>query len=438
MAISIAIIGEFKGLYILIMTGLYEGGYGIIVGRDFLKEWKFRAKVQSPKGEPNTITKFKVIGIIGIMMVGFLFSFAWTFDTRTAIRFSVSEQTMQDKELVLYWVRQDLEDPQAFVDVLSETNTVLALQGNPDLFQEIGDYTIKGASAAYLVQLCNLAGVKVEIWPVPSQNYRCALSMRDVDCMPVVYEMFSAWKTKYNLTIDYYAFDIEDSQSLHFENSTFGSLISPEQPLYWTFRGIYEHAAGQEFIRNERANWTTQLSKQQALIDRIRADGIIPRATIQPLVWDALDGDFDEFVINNMQSYEISGYDYLSGMYYRSCEWGNNDSTYLIYRSMKMLNAVSPYGKSAICLGCIGYPAYQTKEDIANDVWLSVGIGADSVRLFLGDSWVYRESTEAAGIESLREMLTLCRNGGTGTTTYTSSNELSILEIVINDIINEL
>jgi hypothetical protein len=449
----IAIIGEMKGLYYLIGLSLCEGIYGVIISIDLFRNhsWKKWKNEKDNEGKPfsyyfcaDFIRKKslnrKVVAIYLTMMVLSVgLSQVWQFDTRTQLSFEISEKEMAEKEIVLYWVRQNMSDPQAFVNVLKDTNTVLALQGNPDLFQEIGDYTVLGGDAANLVKLCNIAGVKVEVWPVPSKTMFCALSMDYVSCMPTVYNYFKAWCLRYNITVDYYAFDIEDYKPLpqKFENSTGAQFVDEDSPLYWTYRGIYEKAAKQEFIRTNRSDWDNQIAQQQKLVDQIIADGIIPRGTIQPSAWDALDGDYKDFIKNNMQSYEIVGYDYLSGMYYRSCEWGNNDDVYIVYQNAKILKAISPYARSAICIGCIGYPAYQTAATVANDVWVSAGVGVDSMRLFLGDSWVYRADNESVGIQDLRSMLELCRKGGTGITNYDSERETHILGTVMNDVIED-
>lgn len=437
--ITIAIIGEFKGLFFLIGICWYEGLYGIVILRDVLILKKNNHSVFSWK-----ITEKKQLKILSSFMLfltlGALGAQFYQFDTRKYLEFEVSELEMANKEIVLYWVRQTMENPEDFINILKNTNCVLALQGNPDLFQEIGDYTTKGVDAANLVRLCNQVGVKVEIWPVPSTNLRCALSMSYVDCMPIVYNYFKEWIERHNISVDYYAFDIEDYIPLpkSFQNSTTGDWVSDDFPLYWTLRGIYEKAATQEFIKNNRSNWDELIQQHQNLINQIIADGYTPRATIQPSVWDALDGDSDDFVKNNMQSYEIKGYDYLSGMYYRSCEWGNNDSSYIVYKNAKMLKAVSPYPRSAICIGCIGYPAYQTDQDVANDVWLASALGIDSVRLFLGDSWVYSAPTEAEGLNKLQSMLELCRSGGIAKTEYSAKNEVGIMGTVLDDVLSDL
>ncbi|MHA1996838.1 MAG: hypothetical protein ACTSU9_01900 [Promethearchaeota archaeon] len=442
--ILFSIVGEFKGMYILIFSSWYEGVYGtwacVDIFRDLgmprRRESKMIVKFKKP-------VKFQSIGLVLVACMipaGIISTQAWTFDGRVELQFSISGDDMQEKELVLYWVRQNLTDPAGFVDVLHDTNTVLALQGNPDLFQEIGSYTTLGADAANLVDLCNDAGVKVEVWPVPSSNLSCALSLRYVDCMPTVYGYFKDWVAKYNISVDYYSFDIEDYVALPpFENSTVGRHVATRSPLYWTFNGIYNMAAKQEFLRTNRSNWNALVRQQQDLIDEIIDDGYIPRGTIQPQAWDALDGDLNSFKKDFMQSYEIKGYEYLSGMYYRSCEWGNNDSSYLVYKNVRIMHAVSPYEKTAVCIGCIGYPSYVTAQDVANDVWLSIGAGADSVRLFLGDSWVYSFSpNETAGLQNLRTMLELCRAGGTGVTSYHPSWDLDIFKTVFADVFEDL
>jgi hypothetical protein len=437
--ILIAIIGEFKGLYFLIVGCWYEGIYGIIILRDLFNIKKNTQSNFSWRINDKKISKILAYFFLYIL-IGIFNAQLYQFDSRTSLEFEVSESEMVNKEIVLYWVQQTMENPEAFVNILKNTNSVLALQGNPDLFQEIGDYTTKGADAANLVRLCNQAKVKVEIWPVPSTSLHCALSMKFVDCMPTVYEYFKEWVARHNITIDYYAFDIEDYIPLpeNFMNSTTGHWVSEKSPFYWTLRGIYEKAATQEFIKNNRSDWNELINQQQKLIDQIIADGFIPRATIQPSVWDALDGDLNDYIKNNMQSYEITGYDYLSGMYYRSCEWGNNDSSYLIYKNAKMLKIVSPYPRSAICIGCIGYPAYKTDQDVANDVWLASKLGIDSVRLFLGDSWVYSAPTEADGLKNLQSMLELCRSGGIAKTEFSAKKEVEIMGIVIDDVLSDL
>ncbi len=434
---------EMKGLYILTSSCFYVGIYGIVILVDLAKISHKSGEVQRQLKELLRVwSKKKIISSLLITLVcvsGFTMTHAWRFDSRTELQFEISQEEMENKELVLYWVRQNLTNPQNFVDVLRDTNTVLALQGNPDLFQEIGDFTALGAEAANLVKLCNIAGVKVEVWPVPSQNNYCALSLRYVDCMPEIYGFFKDWLSRNNITVDYYAFDIEDYVPLEpFENSLTGRFISPDNPLYWTFRGSFEKAQKQQFLRTNRSNWDEIIGQQQALVDQIIADGMIPRGTIQPTAYDALDGDYKEFTKNFMQSYEITGYEYLSGMYYRSCEWGNNDEPYKVYQAVRIMDAVSPYEKTAVCIGCIAYPAYETDLSVANDVWVSVGAGADSVRLFLGDSWVYSAPTEAEGIDDLRSMLELCREGGIGITNYDSQWENGILGIIIDDIIADL
>jgi len=430
-----AIAGEFKGMYVLIGTCGYEGVYGIIVGHDIIRHLPRQRmtpveafKLLFPKPARREITGLALCLAFGIS--GLISTQVWQFDARSELRFSVTTQSMQNAEIGLYLADSyDYADPQAFIDILKDTNTTLLLQGNPDLFREINGWETRGKIAANLTKLCNLAGVKVEIWPVGSQNFSCALSLRSVDCMPVVYQYFKDWVARHNITVQYYAFDIEDWVA---------RPLIDASPFSGALGGIHDMAENQYFMRINRSNWAQLIAQQQALIDQIRADGYIPRGTINNYVLDALDGDYNGYAIDFMQSYEIRGYEYLSAMVYRSCEGGNNDSSYNVYKYAHLLDAVSPYPKSAICIGCIGYPAYETKEDIANDVWLSVAAGVDSVRIFRVESWLNREANETAGFNAVRDMLELCRAGGTTVTEYRAAWDNAIFGSIIGDVFGDL
>ena len=452
--IIVAIVGRLKGMYILITACFLQGIYGILLGKDIAKERKENIavnkgenkaesnnQIRSPRFKRPDRRQIKGAAIlVCILASGILLHQTWQFDDRTELEFTISKDTMAEKELVLYWVRQTMEDPQAFVDVLRDTNTVLSLQGNPDLFTEIDEENEnKSVDAANLIRLCNEADVKVEVWPVRGESLDCDCSMSSVDCMPTMYQYFKSWITKYNITVDYYAFDIENYVALSdFDTSAIGQHVSVETPEYWTLKYIYDISNQQAHLRANRSDWDEKIKKQQALVDLIIADGIIPRGTIQPAVWDNLDGDYNDYKKNNMQSYEIEGYEYLSAMYYRSCEWGNDDSTYIVYQSTRIMDSTTPYEKTAVCIGCINYCAYETDAEVANDVWMSVGAGADSVRLFLGDSWVYSAPTEAEGLTNLRSMLELCRAGGTGYTEYSAQWESEIMNTILLDVLGDL
>ncbi|HME52338.1 MAG TPA: hypothetical protein VKM55_08985 [Candidatus Lokiarchaeia archaeon] len=305
--ILFAVVGEFKGMYYLIATCWYEGAYGIAVGHDIFRHriWYGIGKNRERR-KLNKATRAQLVGLAVItsaIVSGIVLTQAWQFDQRTELQFTVSKDQMQDKEIVLYWVRQSMVNPQAFVDVLKATNTVLALQGNPDLFMGLGAYNKSSVDAANLVRLCNKAGAKVEIWPVGSQSLQIGLSLRYVNSMPVEYQYFKDWLHRNNITVTYYAFDIEDGdQWASFANSTVGRSITQDSALYGTLSGIYDMAARQEFLRVNRSNWPDLLAKQQALIDQIRADGFIPRATINPGAAGAMDGDLSTFEQNYEQS----------------------------------------------------------------------------------------------------------------------------------------
>jgi hypothetical protein len=109
-----------------------------------------------------------------------------------------------------------------------------------------------------------------------------------------------------------------------------------------------------------------------------------------------------------------------------------------VYRNARILDAISPYPKSAICIGCIGGAAYQTKEDVANDVWLSVAAGVDSVHIFRGESWMWREANETAGFNALRDLLVLCRAGGTTETEYDAKWDNDVFGSIIGDVFGDL
>ncbi|HME52337.1 MAG TPA: hypothetical protein VKM55_08980 [Candidatus Lokiarchaeia archaeon] len=125
-------------------------------------------------------------------------------------------------------------------------------------------------------------------------------------------------------------------------------------------------------------------------------------------------------------------------MYYRSCEWGNNDSTFKVYQNARILHEISTYNKTAICIGCITYAAYRTAKDVANDVWLACANGVDSVRIFLGDSWVYSAVNESAGIQSLHSMLDLCRAGGTAITEYHAKWDNDLFITILGSVFGDL
>ena len=446
--IVFAVVGEFQGMYVLIFSCWYEGVYGLAVGHDIIRHLpRHRTGVAEtirtlfPRPSRREIAGFVLCISIGVS--GVLMTQSWRFDSRAELQFQVSAQDLQRTELGLYLADSyDYDNPQGFVDILRDTNTTLLLQGNPDLFREIvsGSYngTYWGRVAANLTKLCNAAGVKVEIWPVGMGG----LSLRNVDNMSIVYQHFKGWLARNSITVDYYAFDIEDSVPRPlikgFDASMVGRVTPHSSPLYNTLSGIYDMAERQAFMRTNRSNWGQLIARQQALVDQIIADGIVPRGTLNPNTLDALDGDYTGSQIDFMQSYEIRGYDYLSQMIYRSCEWGNNDSTYRIYSNGRVLDAVSPYQRSAICLGCIAYPAYETKEEVANDVWLSVAAGVDSVRLFRVESWLNREANETAGFAAVRDMLGLCRAGGTAVTEYDAKWDNDIFGAIIGDVFGDL
>lgn len=446
--ILFAVVGEFQGMYVLIFSCWYEGVYGFAVGHDIIRHLpRQRTSVGEtirslfPSPSRREIAGFVLCVAIGVS--GLVMTQSWQLDSRVELRFHVSAQDLQRTELGLYLADSyDYDDPQAFVDILRDTNTTLLLQGNPDLFREIvsGSYngTHWGRVAANLTRLCNTAGVKVEIWPVGMGG----LSLRNVDNMSIVYQYFQGWLARNSITVDYYAFDIEDSVPRPlikgFDASLVGRATPHSSPLYGTLSGIYDMAERQAFMRTNRSNWGQLVAQQQALVDQIIADGIIPRGTLNPNTMDALDGDYTASQIDFMQSYEIRGYDYLSQMIYRSCEWGNNDSTYKVYSNGRVLDAVSPYPRSAICLGCIAYPAYETKEEVANDVWLSVAAGVDSARLFRVESWLNREANETAGFAAVRDMLELCRAGGTAVTDYRAAWENGIFGAILADVLGDL
>ncbi|MHA1792237.1 MAG: hypothetical protein ACTSVI_06295 [Promethearchaeota archaeon] len=460
LGIIYAAVGMFKGMYILIFSCFYEGVYPFFIIHDLVKSLRGKRNALSKTGwikkmttktslnkeqdkemgidtrKRKAITAFFLIGT-SIFAI-FAIDSTWI-GPKEKFSFTVSANEMKDKEIALYWVRQSMDDPAEFVKILKDTNTTLLLQGNPDLFLGIGEYSTKGADAANLVKLCNDAGVKVEIWPVPSQSEPCALSLRYVDCMPTVYEYFKNWTRTFNITVDYYAFDIEDFNlyPMPFDSTPIGKTLTPGSPLYYTFQSIYEYSAKQEFLRTNCSNWNQMIEKQQLLVNQIIKDGITPRATIFACTWDVFDGDLTEYKKNFLQSYEIKGYEYLSAMVYRSCEGGGNRSSYQVYNGVKMLRAVSPYEKTAVCIGCIAYPAYKTSQDVANDVWLSVGAGADSVRIFLGDSWVYSAANESVGLNNLRTMLELCRGGGTGSAIRDPSIDASMFSSVFTDVFGD-
>ena len=279
-----AIAGQFEGMYYLMSCCWFEGIYGVAIGFDIYHHHLWYFGKNQPKSVWVKPTKHQIIGLalVGCFWLAGIFgTLAYQFDSRTTLQFTVTASEMQNKELTLYWVNPNPQDPQALVNVLKETNTILALQGHPDMFLGNGSNYNDSVNAANLVRLCNQAGVKVEIWPSPSADFFCGLSLRYVDCMATEYQYFKDWVQRNNITVTYYGFDIEDSDSwTPFANTTIGSMVQGSfmAPVLGAF---YNLAAKQEFLRVNRSDWTELLAKQQSLINQIRADGYIPRGNSQ-------------------------------------------------------------------------------------------------------------------------------------------------------------
>ncbi len=412
---------EFRFLYFIFTAAMWGGVFGIRVLVDLRRDWRkkevsFRISL---RGRTKTIAGLLAMSITGT------FLFAAPYYASAARTFQVTEAQAQSYDLVLYWGDQTRMNT-TLVGICKEARATLSFN-MPESFFDVND--LVGNYCATIINYSNQKGVKVEVWPLFDGSKGQYVGYNHTEEMMGLYDKFQAWVEAKNVTVDYLLWDIEEGARYDYAG------WAKDIPVLGMIGNWSETI--QEMHRRA-ANWTATLDAWTTVLQKSLADGHLPRATTNPMPEDLLDGDSDMQKWNGMPSFDIRDqYEYISMMIYRGCEWGGARTPEYVYQSVRSLHNTQP-GQTAVCIGCINFAPYPTIASVQNDVRLALAAGADSIRIFQGQSWVDGAYGPANGITGLRDLLLAVRHGGSAQFTPDPSYELLFALNIIVDAFYDL
>ncbi|MHA1733345.1 MAG: hypothetical protein ACTSU5_15470 [Promethearchaeota archaeon] len=413
LAVLVFSMGEFRILYTVFACGLWTGAFGAWLLADVVKALAGGSTGGSAGGRRERVVskRARAAGIVTVSLFA-LASLLYTSPlyTATTHEFTVTDEQAGSYDLVLYWGGQTAMN-ETLVDVCRDANATLSFNMLESYF---GYNDSVGNHCAEVVRYANSVGVKVEVWPLFAPGNGHYPSYSESDRVMGLYEAFHNWTLVNGIEVDYVLWDIESEA----EGSSYDGWAKDIAVL--GDLGGWVH--GLEVTRQRARNWTAVLGLWDAMLKKASADGYTSRATTHAIPFDLLDGDSDLQMYGGLPAYDLLGdYQYISMMVYRGCEGGGNASREYLYQNVRTLDAAIP-GYVAVCMGCINYAPYRTAGDVVNDVRLALAAGANSVRVFQGQSWVAGHgSVPGHGFEGLRELLLEARKGGTAS--YTTNFE---------------
>ncbi|MFX0100218.1 MAG: hypothetical protein ACFFCS_11605 [Candidatus Hodarchaeota archaeon] len=408
--------------------------------RKYVEYFKPRNKVK------NQIALWSIIAIAGLGGFTGLFSSALEYQDLSPQTFVISNSQAQGIELVSY-----LPTPstltQEIVDIFQLYNVCWSFDPSESAL-EINTTAADELAAA--IQMCMNSGVKVELWPLFSPDdghYPSLLNLHEH--WPRLYEKFYNFCDYYNVTVDYFMWDVEyplGTNPLPMDDPLFNSSDAIEP---WKFL-LNEAENNRQWARN-RALWSSGLQIIRELATNASTINTTFRATTHTgHVWDLLDGDNDLQQRSGLTAWDLvrdGTFQYCSQMAYRGCEGGGNSSSAMIYKNVQALERVLARDypgqdkPNAVCIGCIAFDPYPTVASIVDDVRLSIAAGAEAVRIFQLNSWRFMDGGHAVNDSSGESVLDIfkgSREGGSVTYYPSKDQELNTFVAILGDVLLDL
>ncbi|MHA1846020.1 MAG: hypothetical protein ACTSXU_00095 [Promethearchaeota archaeon] len=432
--ILVSIGAEFKAFNLTFIVACYTLAWCVHAIHDGIKNWK--RSLQKWK-RLNLKEKHLPTLIIIAMVVSSVLVIEINKNTsRSPISFTISDERASNYDLVLYYPdKTKIND--TFCEILAEAN--VSTVSFPMREHEFENGTVDSEIAANATRIAKSHGIKVEVWPLFNHDEGTYPSISEIDRFEELYYTFENWTVRNNITVDYLLWDIESGGEITVNYSKYDAW-----PSFLRVYGIFGGYGAK--LMNVSRTWPAAVNKILNLAKLARDDGHVVRMTTHTIIWDVFDGDGDEQMIDGIPAWDTSdAYEYISMMSYRGCEYGGNSDPAWIYEHVRA-SSVTQKKKIAICLGCLNYNPYGTIESVVNDVYLALAAGADSIRLFQGNSWVEGVGkNEATGVlgnpahglngtDGLLQLLKACKQGGNVTYYPKTSIEWDLFWNILSDV----
>lgn len=265
-------------------------------------------------------------------------------------------------------------------DYLTNTTILSALNGssnsgNPvEILLLVSDsslkkYTTDAPKLAYMVGNCTASGLKVWIWFIYDDVPGHYPSHMNYDYMPVFKALFDEWVSNYSLSIYGMLFDNE----------------MDDQPRY---DNILEYLDSMLDKRIEvKKDWSDAVNAYKTAAAQWSAQGYkIALVGMEQTLYDVIDGDPDVQQLFGIVDDPpgIETWERVSFMFYRSCEYhaeGTKNTQDYLYTLAECNKRV--YGSRAVvAIGCMSYAAYDTINEIKEDIAILKFLNYDTIELF--------------------------------------------------------
>ncbi len=228
---------------------------------------------------------------------------------------------------------------------------------------------VKGLKMAQMVNKSTQSGLNVWIWFVYDTSlYGHYPSYQNYEHLPEFKQVFDEWVQNYSLTIHGMLFDNEIDQEI---------MDTELADIFNYVQTLLQH-------RNTvKKNWSLAVDMYESVADNWSAQGYeIALVGMDLTLEDLKDGDADIQQMFGIVNNPPDMWDRVSYMMYRSCEYHTTpfgqDYVYNLADFHKKM-----YGdRAVVALGCMGYEAYDTVDEILQDIALLKYLRYTTVELF--------------------------------------------------------
>jgi hypothetical protein len=221
---------------------------------------------------------------------------------------------------------------------------------------------------AQMVNKCTQSGLNVWIWFVYDYTIGHYPSYQNYQHLPEFKQVFDEWVQNHSLSINGMLFDNEIDQEI-----TDTSLID----IFYYVQTILRHR------KAVKENWSVAVDMYESVSNNWSAQGYeIALIGSDFTLEDLRDGDADIQQLFGIVNSPPDMWDRVGFMLYRSCEYHTTpfgqDYLYNLAAFHKKL-----FGdRAVVALGCMGYEAYDTIDEILQDIAILKHLNYNTIELF--------------------------------------------------------
>lgn len=221
---------------------------------------------------------------------------------------------------------------------------------------------------AYMIQNCSNSGLNVWIWFVYDLNNGYYPSYEDYNYLPVFKQLFDDWVSNFSLNIHGILFDNEMDQ--------FSASISMDNIF-----GYLETMLS--YRRTVREDWPNAVAMYESVADQWSNQGYkIALVGMDMTLYDIVDGDADIQQMAGIVNNPPDMWERVSFMLYRNCEYHTTPYTQEYLYTLSNLHKRIYGSRAVVALGCMSYEAYDTVDEIVQDIALLKFQRYSTVELF--------------------------------------------------------